>query len=67
MHRRLLGALIGAGAGYLAAMAIAAVVPFDTGLQVRNISLVLATICCAAGAIVGVAIAFASDHRRVDR
>jgi hypothetical protein len=67
MSRRVLGALIGAGVGYLAAMAIAAVVPFDTGLKVRNVSFVLAITCCTVGAIVGVVIAMTSDRRRVGR
>lgn len=67
MSRRVLGALIGAGAGYLAAMAIAAFVPFDTGLMVRNVSFVLALTCCTFGAVAGAVIAMPSDHRRVGR
>jgi hypothetical protein len=68
MHRSLLGALIGAGAGYLAAMAIAAVVPFDTGLKVRDLSAGLAITCCTVGVVVGLVVAISgSDRRRVDR
>jgi hypothetical protein len=67
MNRRILGVLMGAGAGYLAAMAIAAIVQFDTGLMVRNVSFVLALTCCTVGAMVGLAIAIAGNRRRVDR
>jgi len=50
---RILGAVVGVGVGYVAAIGIAALLPIDTGLSIQNLSILLAATCCGAGAILG--------------
>lgn len=52
MHR-VLGAIVGVGLGYLAAMGIAALLTVDTGLSTQNLSALLAITCCSVGAVIG--------------
>ena len=66
--RSILGAVLGILFGYLAAMAIAAVFPFDTGLRVRDTSLMLALVCCGCGAVFGGLIGWlAGQQSRAER
>lgn len=50
---RVFGAIVGIGLGYLAAMGIAALVNFDTGLSTASLSALLAITCCTVGALLG--------------
>jgi len=64
MSRSILGIFLGIPVGYLAAMVIAALFPFDTGLLIRDTSLMLALICCGSGAVLGGLFGWLASHRK---